>query len=327
MKDITSIETLDVPEGVTVNIKARTITVEGPRGTLTKKTSHVQMDIQLVSVHGYIFGIGGARRGKSTAVWREMIGRVDGNCAGGRGYLRRMVSSTHMGRCRCIGDEEVLCGAEDERRLPCSYPSSFPLLTSIPYCPHTHIQVKRAQGTQVVFTVFHGGRKHVACLRTIKSLVENMITGVTKVSPIFTRLGRMTLTSRDSSTKCDWSTHISPSTPLSVTMDLPSKSETSWERSLFETALCSREPRSHCRTSKMNSSSKETISKRSLNQPLPSPTSAESRTRISESSWMVSSELQHHVCAASAGVGEAIGMRRVLMSSISERTTVVQDEI
>ena len=43
------------------------------------------------------------------------------------------------------------------------------------------LQVKRAGKNTVVFTVWHGARKHVACLRTIKSLVENMITGVTKV--------------------------------------------------------------------------------------------------------------------------------------------------
>ncbi|WRT66107.1 uncharacterized protein IL334_003060 [Kwoniella shivajii] len=87
MKDISSIETLNVPEGVTVALKARTITVEGPRGKLTKNVGHIQMDIQLV---------------------------------------------------------------------------------------------KRANTQQVVFTVWHGARKHVACLRTIKSLVENMFTGVTK---------------------------------------------------------------------------------------------------------------------------------------------------
>ena len=58
MKDITSIETLDVPAGVTVNIKARTITVEGPRGTLTKNTSHVQMDIQLVSGSFILWRVG-----------------------------------------------------------------------------------------------------------------------------------------------------------------------------------------------------------------------------------------------------------------------------
>lgn len=47
---------------------------------------------------------------------------------------------------------------------------------------HTNIpQVKTAKATKVVFTVWHGARKHVACLRTVKSLVENMVIGVTKV--------------------------------------------------------------------------------------------------------------------------------------------------
>lgn len=41
-------------------------------------------------------------------------------------------------------------------------------------------QVKSVKDTKAVFTIWHGGRKHVACLRTIKSAVENMITGVTK---------------------------------------------------------------------------------------------------------------------------------------------------
>lgn len=35
-------------------------------------------------------------------------------------------------------------------------------------------------GNKVIFTIWHGGRKHVACLRTIKSAVENMVIGVTK---------------------------------------------------------------------------------------------------------------------------------------------------
>ncbi|KAK4684649.1 large subunit ribosomal protein L9e, partial [Tremellales sp. Uapishka_1] len=87
MKDITSVENLIVPEGVTVALKARQITVEGPRGKLVKKVAHIQLDMQIV---------------------------------------------------------------------------------------------KTAKDTRVVFTIWHGNRKHVACLRTVKSLVENMITGVTK---------------------------------------------------------------------------------------------------------------------------------------------------
>ena len=49
MKDINSVESLNIPEGVTVAIKARTVEVEGPRGKLTKRIGHIQMDIQLVS--------------------------------------------------------------------------------------------------------------------------------------------------------------------------------------------------------------------------------------------------------------------------------------
>jgi ribosomal protein L6P/L9E len=40
----------------------------------------------------------------------------------------------------------------------------------------------KAEGrdTTVKLVVWHGARKHVACLRTVKSLIQNMITGVTK---------------------------------------------------------------------------------------------------------------------------------------------------
>jgi len=40
--------------------------------------------------------------------------------------------------------------------------------------------VKDKKNTKVKLVVWHGGRKHVACLRTVKSKIENMITGVTK---------------------------------------------------------------------------------------------------------------------------------------------------
>jgi hypothetical protein len=87
MRDVLKTEDLDIPEGVTVDIKSRVITVTGPRGTLTKNVQHVNMDIKL-------------RKGKKT---------------------------------------------------------------------------------KVLLAVWQGGRKHVACLRTIKSLINNMITGVTQV--------------------------------------------------------------------------------------------------------------------------------------------------
>ena len=87
MRDVIKTEELEIPEGVAIEVKARLITVTGPRGTLTKNVRHVNMDIRVL-------------KGKTT---------------------------------------------------------------------------------KVSLAVWQGGRKHVACLRTIRSLINNMVTGVTKV--------------------------------------------------------------------------------------------------------------------------------------------------
>jgi len=42
------------------------------------------------------------------------------------------------------------------------------------------IRVVKGKTTKVTLAVWQGGRKHVACLRTIRSLINNMVTGVTK---------------------------------------------------------------------------------------------------------------------------------------------------
>jgi len=41
--------------------------------------------------------------------------------------------------------------------------------------------VKTKSSAKVTLAVWQGGRKHVACLRTIRSLISNMIKGVTQV--------------------------------------------------------------------------------------------------------------------------------------------------
>jgi len=87
MRDVLKTEELDIPEGVTIEIKSRIIKVTGPRGTLTKNVRHVDMDIQVV---------------------------------------------------------------------------------------------KSPKSNKVNLAVWQGGRKHVACLRTIRSLINNMVIGVTK---------------------------------------------------------------------------------------------------------------------------------------------------
>ena len=49
---------------------------------------------------------------------------------------------------------------------------------------HINMDVRLVKGksNKVTLAVWQGNRKHVACLRTVKSLITNMITGVTKVS-------------------------------------------------------------------------------------------------------------------------------------------------
>jgi len=48
---------------------------------------------------------------------------------------------------------------------------------------HINMDVRLVKGkssNKVTLAVWQGNRKHVACLRTVKSLISNMITGVTK---------------------------------------------------------------------------------------------------------------------------------------------------
>ncbi|KAF8914006.1 ribosomal protein L6, alpha-beta domain-containing protein [Gymnopilus junonius] len=42
------------------------------------------------------------------------------------------------------------------------------------------IRVVKGKTTKVTLAVWQGGRKHVACLNTIRSLINNMVIGVTK---------------------------------------------------------------------------------------------------------------------------------------------------
>ena len=45
------------------------------------------------------------------------------------------------------------------------------------------IRILKGKVNKVTLAVWQGGRKHVAVLRTLKSLIINLITGVTKVYP------------------------------------------------------------------------------------------------------------------------------------------------
>ncbi|GJN29938.1 hypothetical protein PR202_gb18204 [Eleusine coracana subsp. coracana] len=47
MKTILASETMDIPEEVTVKVTAKVVTVEGPRGKLTRNFKHLNLDFQL----------------------------------------------------------------------------------------------------------------------------------------------------------------------------------------------------------------------------------------------------------------------------------------
>lgn len=44
---------------------------------------------------------------------------------------------------------------------------------------HIDMELRLLSKTKLKIVVWHGRRKHVACLRTVRSIIENMITGVT----------------------------------------------------------------------------------------------------------------------------------------------------
>ncbi|QSL66297.1 hypothetical protein MERGE_000675 [Pneumocystis wakefieldiae] len=45
---------------------------------------------------------------------------------------------------------------------------------------HIDIDIRKIRANRVRLAIWHGGKKHVACLRTIRSLINNMIIGVTQ---------------------------------------------------------------------------------------------------------------------------------------------------
>ena len=48
MKTILASQTMDIPDGVKVEIKAKQIRVTGPRGQLTRNFKHLNLDLQMI---------------------------------------------------------------------------------------------------------------------------------------------------------------------------------------------------------------------------------------------------------------------------------------
>jgi large subunit ribosomal protein L9e len=106
---------------------------------------------------------------------------------------------------------------------------------------HVNMDIRLLKGktNRVTLAVWQGGRKHVACLRTIKSLISNMITGVTKVSPVHCVQDNILTIARASNIKCAQCTPTSPSTASSRTTAAKSRSVTSSVKKPYGTSACS----------------------------------------------------------------------------------------
>ena len=47
MKEINSFQLVTIPEGLDATVKSRTVTIKGPRGSLTKSFKHLAVDIYM----------------------------------------------------------------------------------------------------------------------------------------------------------------------------------------------------------------------------------------------------------------------------------------
>ena len=93
------------------------------------------------------------------------------------------------------------------------------------------VRLVKGKNNKITLAVWQGNRKHVACLRTVKSLIANMVTGVTKVSTSLCILGNGSIApNRVSYIKCARYMPTSRSIASSRTMVTSLKSGISWVR-------------------------------------------------------------------------------------------------
>ncbi|XP_008783757.2 60S ribosomal protein L9 [Phoenix dactylifera] len=91
MKTILSTDTMEIPEGVTVRVKAKVIEVEGPRGKLTRNFKHLNLDFQLMEGGRKLKVDAWFGSRKTTAAIRTAISHVQNLITGvTKGYRYKM---------------------------------------------------------------------------------------------------------------------------------------------------------------------------------------------------------------------------------------------
>ncbi|KAK9274721.1 hypothetical protein L1049_021972 [Liquidambar formosana] len=96
MKTIVSSETMDIPDGVKIKVKAKIVEVEGPRGKLSRNFKHLNLDFQLIKDESNggnqklkVDAWFGSR--KTTAAIRTALSHVDNLITGvTKGYRYKM---------------------------------------------------------------------------------------------------------------------------------------------------------------------------------------------------------------------------------------------
>lgn len=90
MKTVLSSRSIQIPEGVGIDIKSRQVTVTGPRGTLTRDFKHVDMDLRKIADKYIRVDLWFAKR-KQLASVRTVTSHIDNMIIGvTRGFLYKM---------------------------------------------------------------------------------------------------------------------------------------------------------------------------------------------------------------------------------------------
>ena len=90
MKTVLASRTIEIPEGVEVEIKSRNVSVKGPRGSLTRDFSHIDMDLRKVGESKIRVDLWFANR-KQLACVRTVCSHIDNMIVGvTQGFLYKM---------------------------------------------------------------------------------------------------------------------------------------------------------------------------------------------------------------------------------------------
>ncbi|KAJ0968557.1 hypothetical protein J5N97_025474 [Dioscorea zingiberensis] len=108
MKTIRSSQTMDIPEGVKVRVKAKLIEVEEPRGKLTRNFNHLNLDFELID--------GGRKLKVDACITNSNSSTIEIRNFLGEKKVRKvdMLEGVYISRSEQVKDELILDGNDVE---------------------------------------------------------------------------------------------------------------------------------------------------------------------------------------------------------------------